>query len=46
MVTDVEVREALGNPEQGDENDPAYWEKSAELGRLTFVGSWLEMAGF
>jgi hypothetical protein len=29
-----------------DENDPAYWEQSADLGKLAFLSSWLEMANF
>ena len=41
MVTDDEASSGLE-----DENDPAYWEKSADLGRLAFVGTWLEMAQF
>ena len=41
MVPDVDKEN-----ESGDENDPAYWEKSADLGRLGFVATWLDMATF
>ena len=26
--------------------EPAYWERSADLGKLAFLSSWLDMAGF
>ena len=32
--------------EAADENNAAYWEKSADLGRMAFVGTWLDMATF
>ena len=38
----------VGAAAQGEDGevDAAYWEKSADLGRLAFLGTWLEMAGF
>ena len=36
----------VGAAAQGEDVDAAYWEKSADLGRLSFLGTWLEMAGF
>lgn len=45
MVPDDEVGKALGfKDERNDEQE--VWESSAELGRLAFVGTWLEMASF
>jgi Ca2+-binding EF-hand superfamily protein len=32
--------------DEDDKDDPACWEKSADLGKLAFVGTWLEMASF
>ena len=43
MVAEGEVDK---ENEIADDNDPAYWEKSADLGRLAFVGTWLDMATF
>ena len=43
MVAEGEVDKEA---EPADENDPAYWEESADLGRLAFVGTWLDMATF
>ena len=31
---------------QVQEDDTAYWEKGSDLGRMAFVGTWLEMASF
>ena len=36
MRTDLQVQE----------DDTAYWEKGSDLGRMAFVGTWLEMASF
>ncbi|KAI1614454.1 protein phosphatase 3 regulatory subunit [Exophiala viscosa] len=47
MVHDDEVTEALGQPDTGRAaTDNETWESSHDLGRLAFVGTWLEMASF
>ncbi|KAK5049462.1 hypothetical protein LTR84_004391 [Exophiala bonariae] len=45
MRPEDEVAEALGVKTKGDEGRKR-WESSADLGRLAFVGTWLEMASF
>lgn len=37
---------AHGGDNDDEERDAAYWERSADLGRLNFLATWLEMAGF
>lgn len=32
--------------DENDENNDQYWEKSGDLGKLAFLGTWLEMASF
>ena len=44
MRKEDEVAKALGDENDADTDD--YWEKSADLGKLSFVGTWLEMASF
>lgn len=48
MVAEDEVSRALGmsHKQNGKDNDHDAWESSADLGRLAFVGTWLEMARF
>jgi len=47
MVLEDDVANALGPDEDVDiDDDSAIWERSAELGKLAFVGTWLEMANF
>lgn len=48
MVPEDEVSKALGGKQKGKANDTDHdlWESSADLGRLAFVGTWLEMASF
>lgn len=46
MVAEDENEKVFGKREEYDDSDPAYWEKSADLGKLAFLGSWLEMASF
>ncbi|KAK4942228.1 hypothetical protein LTR10_017985 [Elasticomyces elasticus] len=47
MVNEDEVTEALGRPDTGRAaTDAETWESSHDLGRLAFVGTWLEMASF
>ncbi len=47
MVPEDEVAQALGERGKGKENEDAQkWESSSDLGRLAFVGTWLEMASF
>jgi len=46
MVVEDEVGRALGTTKNIAEDDEEVWGSSAELGRLAFVGSWLEMASF
>ncbi|ETN38573.1 uncharacterized protein HMPREF1541_06610 [Cyphellophora europaea CBS 101466] len=41
-----ETERIVGASAQGDDLDPEYWEKSADLGRLAFLCTWLEMASF
>ncbi|KIW17713.1 hypothetical protein PV08_04908 [Exophiala spinifera] len=47
MVPEDAIGNALGakGKSTGDE-DPEGWESSADLGRLAFIGTWLEMASF
>jgi len=45
MVLEDEVGKALGGAEKTDDAD-IEWESSADLGKLAFVGTWLEMASF
>lgn len=45
MIPDDEVENALGVKDRRDGGQET-WESSAELGRLAFVGTWLEMASF
>ncbi|KAJ9604996.1 hypothetical protein H2200_010385 [Cladophialophora chaetospira] len=52
MVPEDEIQaqaqaQGEGSRNKGKENeDPQTWESSADLGRLAFVGTWLEMASF
>ncbi|EXJ96016.1 hypothetical protein A1O1_01142 [Capronia coronata CBS 617.96] len=48
MVAEDEVGRVLGvkQKEDGKDSDQETWESSADLGRLAFVGTWLEMASF
>ncbi|KIX07092.1 uncharacterized protein Z518_05069 [Rhinocladiella mackenziei CBS 650.93] len=46
MVQGDEVSKALGRKENDGQNNPDTWESSNDLGRLAFVGTWLEMASF
>lgn len=47
MVAEDEVGEALGRRDQNQGvSDEETWESSHDLGRLAFVGTWLEMASF
>ncbi|KAJ4518277.1 hypothetical protein HRR83_003270 [Exophiala dermatitidis] len=48
MVPEDEIGRALGTKgkENGEDGDQRTWESSADLGRLAFVGTWLEMASF
>lgn len=45
MVPDDEIGQALGVKDKKAEGQEV-WENSADLGRLAFVGTWLEMASF
>ena len=44
MRKEDEVAKALGD--DNDEGNDDYWEKSADIGKLSFVGTWLEMSKF
>ncbi|KIW98839.1 uncharacterized protein Z519_00502 [Cladophialophora bantiana CBS 173.52] len=48
MVSEDETTKALGDRDKskGSGKDRDTWESSADLGRLAFVGTWLEMASF
>ncbi|KIX93858.1 uncharacterized protein Z520_10483 [Fonsecaea multimorphosa CBS 102226] len=48
MVSKDEVTKALGDKDKSKcgGKDRETWESSADLGRLAFVGTWLEMASF
>ena len=47
MVLEDEVGKALGvKGKSNGEHEQEGWESSADLGRLAFVGTWLEMASF
>ncbi|KAK5236273.1 hypothetical protein LTR47_002999 [Exophiala xenobiotica] len=47
MVLEDEVGKALGvKGKSNGEDEQEGWESSADLGRLAFVGTWLEMASF
>ncbi|KIW30122.1 uncharacterized protein PV07_05895 [Cladophialophora immunda] len=48
MVSKDEAINALGDKDESksDSKDREIWESSADLGRLAFVGTWLEMASF
>ncbi|OAP62173.1 hypothetical protein AYL99_04376 [Fonsecaea erecta] len=48
MVPQDEVTDALGDKDKSKDgsNERKTWESSADLGRLAFVGTWLEMASF
>ena len=48
MVPEDEGNKAPGGKENRTrvEKEPEAWESSADLGRLAFVGTWLEMASF
>jgi hypothetical protein len=47
MVVEDEVGKALGvKGKSNGDDEQERWESSADLGRLAFVGTWLEMASF
>jgi hypothetical protein len=48
MVPEDEVGAALGNKDKATDEDKeaGTWESSADMGKLAFVGTWLEMASF
>lgn len=46
MTEDEEGDEAGPENEQGEDEGRKDWRKNSSLGRLTFVGQWLEMASF
>ena len=48
MVPEDEVSAALGDKNKGQDEDEEVrtWESTADMGKLAFVGTWLQMASF